>query len=115
MKLLTPYGGDGLALTNRVVMAPMTRARAIEGDVCHPRASEYYAQRASAGLIITEGSPVSAQGIGYLRTPGIHSSLQIAAWTRTCAAIHRAGGTVFLQLWHVGRVSHTTSWAESSR
>jgi N-ethylmaleimide reductase len=97
--------GD-LELANRMVMAPMTRGRAVEGNVPNPLAATYYAQRASAGLIITEASQVSPQGVGYIRTPGIHSAEQVAGWKPITDAVHRAGGRIFAQLWHVGRVSH---------
>src|SRR3954451_667373 len=97
--------GD-LELPNRIVMAPMTRGRAVDGNVSHPLAATYYAQRASAGLIITEGTQVSPQGVGYIRTPGIHSSEQVAGWKTITDSVHQAGGAIFAQLWHVGRVSH---------
>ncbi|VVB94274.1 NADPH dehydrogenase [uncultured archaeon] len=106
MNLLTRYKFGDIELSNRVVMAPMTRCRAIEGNVPNPLAVTYYTQRATAGLIITEGSQVSPQGVGYVRTPGIHSPEQVAGWKKVTDAIHRAGGKIFLQLWHVGRVSH---------
>ncbi len=104
--LFSPYTLGDLELANRMVMAPMTRSRALEGNVPNPLAATYYAQRASAGLIITEATQVSPQGIGYIRTPGIHSSEQVAGWKKITAAVHQAGGKIFLQLWHVGRVSH---------
>jgi len=88
------------------VMAPMTRSRALEDNVPNPIAATYYAQRASAGLIVTEATQVSPQGVGYIRTPGIHSEEQVAGWGRITEAVHRAGGKIFLQLWHVGRISH---------
>src|SRR5208337_2688898 len=91
---------------NRMVMAPMTRSRAIEGNVPNPLAATYYEQRASAGLIVSEATQVSPQGVGYIRTPGIHSAEQVAGWTIITDAVHRAGGKIFLQLWHVGRISH---------
>jgi N-ethylmaleimide reductase len=97
---------DDLTLPNRIVMAPMTRCRAVAGDVPGPLTVTYYVQRASAGLIISEGSQVSQQGVGYMRTPGIHSAAQVAGWKKVTDAIHRAGGRIFIQLWHVGRVSH---------
>ena len=103
--LFRPAMGD-LELPNRIVMAPMTRSRAAEGNVSNPLAATYYAQRASAGLIITEGTQVSPQCVGYIRTPGIHSSEQVAGWKAVTDAVHRAGGRIFAQLWHVGRVSH---------
>src|SRR5262245_15178490 len=104
--LLTPYHLGGLRLGNRMVLSPMTRSRAVAGNVPNPMAAQYYVQRASAGLQITEGTQVSPQGIGYIRTPGIHSAEQVAGWKRVTDAVHAAGGTIFAQLWHVGRVSH---------
>ncbi|GLW38865.1 alkene reductase [Pectobacterium carotovorum subsp. carotovorum] len=89
-----------------MVMAPMTRSRAIEGGLCNPLAATYYAQRASAGLIVSEATQVSPQGVGYIRTPGIHSPEQVESWQRVTDAVHEAGGVIFAQLWHVGRVSH---------
>ncbi len=100
--------GD-LLLRNRVVMAPMTRSRAGQpGDVPTALAAEYYAQRTGAGLIISEASPVSPSGHGYLWTPGIHSAEQVAGWKRVADAVHGSSGRIFLQLWHVGRISHTS-------
>jgi len=104
--LFLPYELGDLPLRNRAVMAPMTRSRAVDGNVPHPLAATYYAQRASAGLIVTEASQVSAQGVGYIRTPGIHSAAQVTGWRSVTEAVHRAGGKIFLQLWHVGRISH---------
>ena len=104
--LFLPYELGDLPLRNRTVMAPMTRSRAVAGNVPHPLAATYYAQRASAGLIVTEASQVSPQGVGYIRTPGIHSAEQVAGWRTVTDAVHRAGGKIFLQLWHVGRISH---------
>lgn len=105
--LFCPYALSGLALSNRIVMAPITRARA--PDTIPPEhMALYYAQRASAGLIITESAQVSPQGRGYLCTPGIHTPEQIAGWRHTTDAVHRAGGRIFVQLWHVGRISHTS-------
>ena len=89
-----------------MVMAPMTRSRAVDGALAHPLAPLYYAQRAAAGLLISEATQVSPQGVGYIRTPGIHSPEQVAAWRRVTDAVHTAGGIIFAQLWHVGRVSH---------
>jgi len=106
MDLYSPYRLDGLELANRMVMAPMTRSRALDGNVPNPLAVTYYVQRAKAGLIITEGTQVSQQGVGYIRTPGIHSTEQVAGWKRVTGAVHEAGGKIFAQLWHVGRVSH---------
>jgi N-ethylmaleimide reductase len=104
--IFLPYELGDLALANRLAMAPMTRSRAVDGNVPNPMAATYYLQRASAGLIVTEATQVSPQGVGYIRTPGIHSAEQIAAWKKVTDAVHGAGGKIFLQLWHVGRISH---------
>src|SRR5262245_61818216 len=105
--LLSTYHLGELRLANRMVLSPMARTRALAGNVPNPLAAQYYVQRASAGLQITEGTQVSPQGVGYIRTPGIHSAEQIAGWRRVINAVHAAGGTIFAQLWHVGRVSHS--------
>ncbi|MFP3501637.1 alkene reductase [Burkholderia sp. SIMBA_062] len=105
-QLLSPVQLGAYTLRNRMAMAPLTRSRAGAGDVATPLVAEYYRQRASAGLIITEASQISAQGKGYPRTPGIHSSEQIAGWRQVTDAVHAEGGRIFLQLWHVGRLSH---------
>ena len=105
--LLSPVKVGALPLKNRMVMAPLTRSRAGAGDVPTATVAEYYRQRASAGLIVTEGSQVSAQGKGYLRTPGIFSAEQIVGWQHVTEAVHAEGGLIFLQLWHVGRLSHS--------
>jgi len=94
-----------LTLPNRIVMAPMTRNRAPQ-TIPTPLTGEYYVQRASAGLIITEGAQVSDQGVGYPATPGIHSGEQVAGWRQVTEAVHAAGGHTFCQLWHCGRISH---------
>jgi N-ethylmaleimide reductase len=104
--LFSPYRLGDLRLNNRMVLSPMTRSRALEGNVPNPLAATYYAQRASAGLQITEASQVSPQGVGYIRTPGMHSQAQVAGWKQITEAVHVAGGKIFAQLWHVGRVSH---------
>src|SRR5215212_6561496 len=104
--LFSPYQLGDLHLNNRMVLSPMTRSRALEGNVPNPLAATYYAQRASAGLQITEASQVSPQGVGYIRTPGMHSRAQVAGWKKITDAVHAAGGKIFAQLWHVGRVSH---------
>src|SRR5215470_16202497 len=104
--LFLPYRLGHLELNNRLVMAPMTRSRALDQNVPNPLAATYYAQRASAGLIVSEATQVSPQGVGYVRTPGIHSAEQVAGWKKITGAVHRAGGKIFLQLWHVGRISH---------
>jgi N-ethylmaleimide reductase len=106
MSLFTPYTLGDLNLPNRIVMAPMTRCRAVGGNVPNPLSRLYYTQRASAGLIITEGSQVSPKGIGFIRTPGIYSAEQVAGWKKVTDAVHQTGGRIFLQLWHVGRISH---------
>lgn len=105
--LFSSYRLGDLELKNRFVMAPMTRSRALEGNTANPLAAEYYAQRAGAGLIVTEGTQVSPQGVGYVRTPGIHSGAQVEAWKKVTDAVHKAGGVIFAQLWHVGRISHS--------
>jgi len=98
--------GD-LTLKNRVVMAPLTRMRTQQpGNIPTALNAEYYAQRASAGLIISEATQISQQGQGYPATPGIHSPEQIEGWKLVTQAVHAAGGHIFLQLWHVGRISH---------
>jgi len=105
--LFTPIRLGALELPNRIVMAPMTRNRAGQpGNVPQPINATYYAQRASAGLIITEGSPISEMAHGYPGTPGIHSPAQVAGWKRVTDAVHARGGRIVLQLWHVGRISH---------
>ncbi len=96
-----------ITLSNRIVMAPLTRNRATAGFVPSDLAVEYYAQRAGAGLIITEASQISQQGQGYQDTPGIYSPEQVAGWRKVTDAVHAKGGRMVIQLWHVGRVSHT--------
>ncbi len=93
-------------LGNRVVMAPLTRNRAGPDNVPQDLNARYYAQRASAGLIISEGTQVSPQGVGYPGTPGIHDPDQVEGWRRVTEAVHGQGGRIFAQLWHVGRISH---------
>ncbi len=104
--LFTPYPLGPLTLPNRVIMAPMTRNRAGPGQVPTELMATYYAQRASAGLIITEATQASLQGYGYPNTPGIHTDAQVEGWRRVTDAVHARGGRIFLQIWHVGRVSH---------
>ncbi|HST95713.1 MAG TPA: alkene reductase [Microvirga sp.] len=107
--LFQPFTLGDLTLPNRFVMAPLTRNRATPvGDLPGPHAATYYAQRASAGLLVSEGSQISHQGQGYLRTPGIYTPEQVAGWRKVTDAVHKAGGRIFIQLWHVGRVSHTS-------
>ena len=93
-------------LANRIVMAPLTRSRASEDGVPTSLMAEYYAQRASAGLLIAEGTNISPQGRGYAFTPGIYNDAQVAGWRQVIEAVHACGGRIFPQLWHVGRVSH---------
>jgi N-ethylmaleimide reductase len=106
-----PLKAGDLELPNRIVMAPMTRNRAGAGHVPGEFVAEYYRQRAGAGLIVTEATQVSPQGIGYPNTPGIHSPEQVAGWAKVVDAVHRAGGRIVLQLWHCGRISHPL-WQE---
>ncbi len=105
--LLSPFDMAGTPLTNRVVMAPMTRARALD-DIPDDHTVLYYSQRASAGLIISEGIPISREGCGYLFNPGLYSDEQALAWRRVTDAVHAKGGRIFAQLWHVGRMSHVS-------
>ncbi len=107
-KLLEPFKLGGLTLPNQFVMAPLTRSRAIAGMVPNPLAVEYYGQRASAGLLIAEASQISQQGQGYQDTPGIYTREQVAGWRKVTERVHERGGRIFLQLWHVGRISHTS-------
>jgi N-ethylmaleimide reductase len=104
--LFTPLKAGDFVLPNRVVMAPLTRNRAGAGNVPNALNALYYAQRASAGLLISEASQISATGQGYPATPGIHSAEQVAGWRLVSEAVHAAGGRMVLQLWHVGRISH---------
>src|SRR5471032_1155038 len=105
-KLFEPYKLGPITLPNRLVMAPLTRNRAVAGLVPSPLAVEYYGQRASAGLLITEASQISQQGQGYQDTPGIYSKEQVAGWRKVTDRVHASGGRIFLQAWHVGRISH---------
>lgn len=104
--LFTPFTIGDLELPNRLVMAPLTRGRA--GDQCVPNEMmvEYYRQRASAGLIISEATHISPQGRGWVGAPGIHNAEQVRGWRRVTDAVHAEGGRMFLQLWHMGRASH---------
>jgi N-ethylmaleimide reductase len=105
--LLKEYEMSGLKLKNRVVMAPMTRSRATgKGSIPNDLMAEYYAQRATAGLIISEGSPISPRAVGYINTPGIYTKEQIEGWKNITKAVHEKDGKIFVQLWHVGRMSH---------
>ncbi len=104
--IFSPFTLGPLTLPNRIVMAPMTRDRAGPGHAPVEMNATYYAQRASAGLIVSEATQVSPQGVGYPGTPGIHSPEQVAGWKLVTDAVHKAKGRIFLQLWHVGRISH---------
>ncbi|CAG0959070.1 N-ethylmaleimide reductase [Methylophilaceae bacterium] len=106
LDLFSPIKVGSIALKNRIVMAPLTRNRAGEGNVPREMNVTYYEQRASAGLIITEATPISAMAHGYPATPGIHTEAQVAGWRKVVDAVHAKGGKIVLQLWHVGRISH---------
>ncbi len=105
--LFQPFQLGDIQLANRMVMAPLTRNRAEPGNVPGAMTIEYYAQRASLGLIIAEATQVSAQAQGYVSTPGVHTPEQIAAWRKVTDEVHARGGKIFVQLWHTGRMSHT--------
>lgn len=105
--LFQPFVLGNLALPNRILMAPLTRSRSKQpGDIPWELNAEYYAQRAGSGLIFSEATQVSPQGKGYVFTPGIYSDAQVQGWRKVTSAVHEAGGRIFLQLWHVGRISH---------
>lgn len=106
-QLLKSYNMGGIHLANRMVMAPMTRCRA-RNTVPDEQTALYYHQRASAGLIISEASQISTEGAGYLFTPGIHSAEQVDGWKKVTKAVHERDGKIFIQLWHVGRMSHVS-------
>ncbi|WP_146585888.1 alkene reductase [Puniceibacterium confluentis] len=107
--LFTPHTAGKIELKNRIVMAPLTRNRARpEDDTPHDLHVTYYTQRAGAGLIITEATQITPEGKGYAWTPGIYSEAQVDAWKRVTDSVHAAGGKIVMQLWHVGRVSHTS-------
>ncbi len=103
--LFKPLKVGALELTNRIIMAPLTRCRAIKDRVPNALMAEYYAQRADAGLILSEATSVTPMGIGYPNTPGIWSDAQVEGWKLVTEAVHKKGGKIFLQLWHVGRIS----------
>lgn len=102
--LFDSYSGRSLQLKNRLVMSPMTRSRAVEGNTPNALIAEYYGQRAGAGLIITEGTSPSPNGVGYARIPGIYNAAQVASWKQATDAVHAKGGKIFVQLMHTGRV-----------
>ncbi|TFW56591.1 alkene reductase [Bradyrhizobium sp. MOS001] len=114
-KLLETYKLGPITLANRLVMAPLTRNRAAPGTfVPSPLAADYYGQRASAGLLVTEASQISQQGQGYQDTPGIYSKDQVAGWRKVTDRVHERGGKIFIQLWHVGRISHVDHQANGA-
>jgi N-ethylmaleimide reductase len=106
--LFEPVQLGSFVLANRVFMAPLTRTRADADGVPSSLAATYYGQRASAGLIVTEATQISPMGKGYSNTPGIHSPEQVRGWSRIVESVHNSGGRIFLQLWHVGRISHSS-------
>ena len=107
--LFQPFTLGDLVLPNRIVMAPLTRNRASPGtDAANTLTATYYRQRATAGLIISEGTQISPQGQGYLQTPGLYSEAQVAGWKQVTDTVHAAGGRMFAQIWHVGRISHSS-------
>ncbi|HYD59142.1 MAG TPA: alkene reductase [Noviherbaspirillum sp.] len=106
--LFSPWRVGDLELQNRIVMPPMTRSRAGIDGVPTETMARYYSQRASSGLIISEGTQISQEGQGYAWTPGLHTQAQVAGWRVVTSAVHAAGGRIFAQLWHVGRLSHTS-------
>ncbi|MDR3705708.1 MAG: alkene reductase [Paludibacteraceae bacterium] len=113
-KLFTPANVGDLELKNHIVMAPMTRSRAI-GNVPNELMAEYYKQRASAGLIITEGTSPSVNGLGYARIPGMFSKEQIEGWRKTTSAVHQAGGKIIVQLMHTGRIGHPLNMPQGAQ
>ncbi|MDX5429402.1 MAG: alkene reductase, partial [Bacteroidota bacterium] len=107
-QLLEPFDLNDLQLNNRVVMAPLTRARAGKERIPNALMAEYYAQRASAGLIIAEATTISEQANGWNESPGIYTEAMVEGWKLTTEAVHAKGGKIFLQLWHMGRASHSS-------
>ncbi len=112
--LFSPYKMGGLSLKNRVVMAPMTRSRAI-GNVTNEMVVKYYRQRAEAGLLVTEGTSPSPNGLGYCRIPGLYNPQQVAAWKEVTDAVHANGGKIFVQLMHTGRIAHPLNLPEGAK
>jgi len=104
--LFTPFQAGAVELSNRLVMAPLTRGRANPDGTPHPRMVEYYRQRATAGLIISEATAISPQGYGWANAPGIYTQAHVEGWKQVTEAVHQVGGKIFLQLWHMGRASH---------
>lgn len=114
LKLFEPYQVGSIAVKNRIVMSPMTRCRAI-GNVPNDLMAEYYAQRADAGLIITEGTAPSPNGLGYARIPGVFSQEQVEGWKKVTSAVHAKGGKIVIQLMHTGRISHPANMPEGAK
>src|SRR6201986_2908207 len=113
--LLQPYRMGQLELANRIVMAPLTRSRATDPDLAPTQLHvDYYSQRASAGLIITEGTWISRQAIGWHDVPGLFTDAQVRGWSTVTEAVHRAGGVIFAQLWHTGSLSHPDFFSGTS-
>ncbi|HMA09901.1 MAG TPA: alkene reductase, partial [Ramlibacter sp.] len=113
--LFDSYDLGALRLSNRIVMAPMTRSRAVERNIPNALMADYYAQRATAGLIITEGVSPSPNGLGYARIPGLFNDEQVTGWKLVTSAVHRAGGKIFVQLMHTGRVAHQNNLPAGGR
>ena len=113
--LFTPTAAGAIHLPNRIVMAPMTRSRAVQNNAPNALVEEYYAQRATAGLILTEGVATSDNGLGYARTPSIHTPEQSEAWSHVVNAVHAKGGRIAVQLMHVGRIAHPANKAAEAR
>ena len=113
-KLFEPLRIGEVELRNRIVMAPMTRSRAVEANTPNSLMAEYYGQRASVGLIVTEGTSPSPNGVGYARIPGLWNAGQVAGWQRVTDAVHRRGGRIFVQLMHTGRVGHPYNLPEGA-
>jgi N-ethylmaleimide reductase len=114
VELLCSYKLGNIELKNRIVMAPMTRSRAVS-NIPNDLMAEFYGQRAAAGLIITEGTSPSANGLGYARIPGIFSGVQVAGWKKTTNTVHAKEGKIFVQLMHTGRISHSANMLESAK
>ena len=112
-KLFTPYTIGFTELKNRIVMAPMTRSRAI-GNIPNELMAEYYGQRSGAGLIVTEGTSPSPNGLGYARIPGLYNKVQVEGWKKTTNAVHESGGKIFVQLMHTGRISHSLNMPKNA-
>ncbi len=112
--LFDPYVSPALKLKNRIVMAPLTRSRAVDANTPNALMAEYYGQRAGAGLIVTEGTSPSPNGLGYPRIPGIFNAAQVAGWKRVTDAVHAKGAKIFVQLMHTGRVGHVANLPEGA-